>query len=478
MRREPNYIAVFDIGKTNVKLHLLDREFNSLSVDSIKNTVVEADPYPHFDTDRIWNWLIKTLRTFNDTFPIDAINISAHGAAAALINANASPGADGLVLPILDYEHIGPESLHSEYDQLRPPFEESRSPKLPMGLNLGAQLYWQETSFAASFQEATHILPYPQYWAWRLSGILCSEVTSLGCHTDLWCPEEGSWSSLAKDRVWERLFPPLVSARSPIGSISAELADETGIDPSCEIYPGVHDSNASFARYISRDGQAPFSVISSGTWAIAMASGTTLKTLNAERDMLANVDVNGDPIACARSMGGREFGAICDRMDADTDSPVSDEDILQVLHKRVLAIPDFSGGSGPFGGHKGQILNDCSDLNGAALATVYAALMIDFKLDLLDVRGDVFVEGPFADNSALCGLLAQLRPAQRVFASTDITGTVVGCAQLTLGIDQDPVAQSERVEPRDVSGLNAYRNHWRKALPTKGALETVSTADD
>ena len=478
MRREPNYIAVFDIGKTNVKLHLLDRDFKSLSVDSIKNTVVQTAPYPHFDTDRIWNWLIKTLRTFNDSFPIDAINISAHGAAAALINTNASLDSDGLVLPILDYEHVGPESLQSEYNKLRPPFEETRSPNLPMGLNLGAQLYWQENSFAASFQKATHILPYPQYWAWRLSGILCSEVTSLGCHTDLWSPEEGSWSSLAKTRSWDNLFPSLVSARSPIGSILPDLADKTGIDPSCQIFPGVHDSNASFTRYLSRDGQAPFSVISSGTWAIAMASGTSLKTLNAERDMLANVDVNGDPIACARSMGGREFGTICDRLHFDTDTPVSDEDIRHVLHNRILAIPDFSGGSGPFGGYEGKILNTSSDLNGAALATIYAALMIDFKLDLLDVRGDVFVEGPFADNSVLCGLLAQLRPTQRVFASTDITGTVVGCAQLALGIDQDPVAQSVRVEPQEVSGLEAYRDHWREALPFTGAYDKISTVED
>lgn len=29
---------------------------------------------------------------------------------------------------------------------------------------------------------------YPQYWALRLTGIAANEVTSLGCHTDLWNP--------------------------------------------------------------------------------------------------------------------------------------------------------------------------------------------------------------------------------------------------------------------------------------------------
>ena len=40
---------------------------------------------------------------------------------------------------------------------------------------------------------------YPQYWAYRLTGVLANEVTSLGCHTDLWNYRAGgfldAWST-------------------------------------------------------------------------------------------------------------------------------------------------------------------------------------------------------------------------------------------------------------------------------------------
>ena len=36
---------------------------------------------------------------------------------------------------------------------------------------------------------------YPQYWAYRLTGVLANEVTSLGCHTDLWDYRAGDFST-------------------------------------------------------------------------------------------------------------------------------------------------------------------------------------------------------------------------------------------------------------------------------------------
>ncbi len=44
-------------------------------------------------------------------------------------------------------------------------------------------------SSAELFSRAAHTLLYPQFWAWRLSGVMASEVTSLGCHSDLWLPQ-------------------------------------------------------------------------------------------------------------------------------------------------------------------------------------------------------------------------------------------------------------------------------------------------
>ena len=101
--------------------------------------------------------------------------MTTHGATAALLRADGE-----LALPVLDYEHDGPESLTAEYDAVRPRFSETGTPRLPLGLNLGAQIYWQSQAFPEQFADANRIVTYPQYWAYRLSGVAANEVTSSG----------------------------------------------------------------------------------------------------------------------------------------------------------------------------------------------------------------------------------------------------------------------------------------------------------
>ncbi|MGC3806760.1 hypothetical protein, partial [Enterococcus faecium] len=81
-----------------------------------------------------------------------------------------------------------PEAVRQSYAGLRPDFAETASPYLAGGLNVGAQIHYQKTLFPERFRDVRTILTYAQYWVWRLTGIAVNEVTSLGCHTDLWNP--------------------------------------------------------------------------------------------------------------------------------------------------------------------------------------------------------------------------------------------------------------------------------------------------
>src|SRR5450830_1723336 len=117
--------VVLDIGKTNAKLTLLDADGKTLAEQRCPNTIVNDGPYPHHDTERIWNWLLATLHTFSQRANIAAIVPVTHGATAALVD------DDGLVLPVLDYESTLPQTLDHQYQALRPPFAEIFSPDLP-----------------------------------------------------------------------------------------------------------------------------------------------------------------------------------------------------------------------------------------------------------------------------------------------------------------------------------------------------------
>ena len=127
---------------------------------------------------------------------------------------------DVLVAP--DYEDACFDEVSEEYLPLRDKYSLTFSPSLPLGLNLGRQLFYLQTQREDLFQRAAHVLLYPQYWSWRLSGAMAAEVTSLGTHTDLWRPHEQTYSSLARKQGWARMMPPRHSATDRLGRITAK----------------------------------------------------------------------------------------------------------------------------------------------------------------------------------------------------------------------------------------------------------------
>jgi len=457
MDHQSRNCLVLDVGKTNVKIHVLDERQRSLATYTTANESLSSAPYPHADVDGIWRWMMQVFRACATEHDIEAIAVTAHGATAALVDPSLS--GNGLVAPIMDYEWRGVETVNESYEKLRPPFHETFSPSLPGGLNVGRQLVWQQQHHAKEFESAKALLMYPQYWSWLLSGKLVSEVSSLGCHTDLWSPMKRDFSSLVADQGWTHLLPPLASAWESVGPLSKAVAIESGLPASCRVHVGVHDSNASLLRFLLAKPGEGFCVVSSGTWVVCMSTENSLHCLDQTKDMLANVDVEGNPVPCIRFMGGREYAEICAATGSATDQQATAEDLTRLIGNGVMALPDFSGGSGPFGERSPEIRGNPD--NGAALATLYCALMVDHCLDLLHVRGDVIVVGGYLQNPLLCSLIAQLRGGQSVYVSSDGSGTVRGAAQLTTWTTPVSIA-TELCVPSAIAGLDAYRTSWHE----------------
>ena len=319
--------AVIDIGKTNAKVVLVDGAGREIAAHRRPNRTRPGPPYPHFDADALWDFVLDALR---DLAPrVGAIVPVTHGACAALVTADGA-----LALPVMDYEHDPPD-LRDGYRP--PPFDQTGSPPLPGGLNVGAQLHWLERRHGTAFARARHLLFWPQWWGFRLTGVAASEVTSLGCHTDLWNPREAGPSALAVARGWDRLMPPLRPAGAVLGPVAGPVAAATGLDPTTPVLTGIHDSNASLLPYLAR---APCCVLSTGTWIVAMALGTGAPRLDPARDMLLNVAADGRPVPTARFMGGRERDAAL-RAGRAPDAVEAD------IARRAAARLDALGAIGP-----------------------------------------------------------------------------------------------------------------------------------
>ncbi len=116
-------------------------------------------PYLQLDTDGAWTFFVGALKEFGARFSIEAISTATHGAPACPCR------RDGDALPPLDYEFDGFAAVDADYDAARPPYEETLSPRLPRGLNLGRHIFYFERHFPAQFTQATAFLTYPQYFA-------------------------------------------------------------------------------------------------------------------------------------------------------------------------------------------------------------------------------------------------------------------------------------------------------------------------
>ena len=454
---------MIDIGKTNAKVLAVDLDTGAETVVARRpNRVLPGPPYPHHDIAGLWDFVREGLRLLAGQGGVDAVSITTHGAAAVLVDA-----AGQAVLPMLDYEHDGPEGATAEYDALRPGFAETGSPRLPIGLNLGAQLHWQATRFPEAFARTAHVLTYPQYWAFRLSGVAASEATSLGCHTDLWAPRQGGFSALVDRMGWRGLFPPLRRAGDVLGPLRPEVAAATGLRAATPVLAGIHDSNASLVPHLGRKG--PLAVVSTGTWMICMALGGAAPVLDPARDLLMNVNARSEPVPTARSMAGREFDEITQGQIAAVDGAT----LATVLRQGVMALPSLHPGTGPFPGQRFAWRGGVEPADAGsrtAAAGLYAALTGAECLRLIGAEGPVIVEGPFGANAVFLRMLATAT-GRPVLATGAGAGTGLGAALLAGSLaaarpDPAPILPETGEEWRSYAAL------WLDEVARRGAVAT------
>ena len=456
MSMTPRFIAVLDVGKTNVKLAVHDLDTGEdVFVRTRPNAVVDAPPYPHYDVEGMWAFFLGTLKEAAASQRIDALSFTTHGATFALL------AGSELAMPILDYEFRGPDALDGVYIAARPSFTESFTPRLPGGLNAGAQLFWQARTYPDAFAKVTAIVPYPQYWAFRFTGVLASEPTSLGVHTDLWAPEERDFSSFAKTEGWNQLFAPLRPAFDRLGTVTTDIAALTGLSPDTPVYCGIHDSNASLLPHLlSR--KPPFTVLSTGTWVIIFAVGGNASALDAGRDGLCNVDAFGNPVPSSRFMGGREFDLLTE---GHAKKPTM-EDVRAALDGGVMVRPTFTPGCGPFPAGKGSWSVDPTSLSTGvrtAAVSLYLALVARAAMAVAGTAGPIVIEGPFGRDTLFAEALQQLT-SRPVLVAAGATGTSTGAAMLALGPDGHPNLAPDRPVggTYDLTSLEDYADRWAR----------------
>ncbi|MEQ6204146.1 FGGY family carbohydrate kinase [Sulfitobacter sp. HNIBRBA2951] len=457
----PRHIAVNDIGKTNAKLALVDLDkLTEVAVVTRPNVVQAGPPWPHYDVDGHWSFLLEALAKFHSDYRVDAISVITHGACAALLAPDGS-----LAAPILDYEHEYPSGIIAAYDAIKPDFAQTGSPRMPGGLNIGAQLHYQITTEPTLRDRTAQIVTYLQFWGHCLTGVSATDVTSLGCHWVLWNPHTGTFSDLPGALGILDKIAPVRAPSDILGPLLPEIAEATGLAPNTPVCVGLHDSNASLYPHVFSRNE-PACAVSTGTWVIAMSltgdKAAVVPPLDPTRDTLINVNARGEAVPSARFMGGREYEIV---QNGQPYKPTQQE-TAAVLQRSLMLLPSVETGTGPFQGqtlHWNGIEPPIGSGERSVALSFYLALMTGTCLDLINGKGAIIVEGPFARNAEFLRMLKAIT-GRSVCESEAATGTSIGAALLFSRLDQRPAVfgQAEMAEPdQDFSN---YAERWKAAV--------------
>lgn len=452
-------IAVLDVGKTNVKLSATDREGTVLETLTTANPSVPGPPYRHHDVALLDDWVLGGLRALGERHGIEAIVPCGHGSAGVLVT------PDGPALPMVDYEGEVPPEVDAQYRRIVGSFRERGSPIMLGAAHIARQMLWQETCWPDAFARAVHILPLPQYWAWRLSGVAAADVTSLAAQSHLWSPAEQRPARIIDERGWHHLMPPLTPPWTTLGGLRPEVAERTGLSAATRVLCGVHDSTVNLYRYQAA-GLSDMTVVSTGTWLVAIGDRPDTGDKSERSGVVWNADVEGRPLSGVLMMGGREYSAVAGK--ADEGAPaVALDTVAGLIASGTMALPSFGDDDGFFPGSAGQGRIEGRPPADAgerrALALLYTALLTDVALDQLPRASQVVLDGSFVREPLFASLVAALR-AEPILTNDHYYGTATGAALLASHETRARPASIALVRARaaDLAGLDAYRHAWRE----------------
>ena len=100
-----------------------------------------------------------------------------------------------------------------------------------------------------------------------MTGVKSSEITYLGCHSDLWSFKKKKFSTFVLKNKLEKKIPKIYKSWKNLGKVKKEVLIKTNLYNNCNVYCGGHDSSFSYYLY-EKKFKKSFTLISTGTWIV------------------------------------------------------------------------------------------------------------------------------------------------------------------------------------------------------------------
>ena len=490
-------VAVIDIGKTNKKVALINDRLEVVAHRAASFPAqVDSSGILVEQIDAIETWLLDNLADLYREQPYDALSVTTHGATWAGIAEDGS-----LAIPVIAYEHHLDEAaqvaLDTEFFRLCGPLEklqeETGTCDLPLLINPAKMALFAQQKLPAGYAKIRHLLNYPQFWGWRLTGAMATETTYAANHSfllDIRAKQPSSAATAlglahavycAFKRPWDQL-----------GTLSTTLQARLGL-PALPVTVGIHDSNSALLPYLIKQQGRDFVLNSTGTWCVAMhrVASVNYRPEELGQKVIFNIDALGGLTKTSFLMGGQDYGlyhGLIGGADpaftaARVDAALADAGRAVLPGAFASQFPKCRGGlldAGKFitldalkAGMKPAWFTDPA--LGHDLLNISLALQTEVALRRTDITDDttIFVEGGFRHNPVFLGVLSALFPKATIACTSLAQATASGAALLghALLAGQDPGALADRIVIEEqpvarpvLANLAAYRRAWLTAV--------------
>jgi sugar (pentulose or hexulose) kinase len=312
-------------------------------------------------------------------------------------------------------------------------------------LNSGLQALWLKRHKPEIFKKVAHIMHFPQYLSYKLTGEIVSEHTSIGCHTAMWDFDNMRYHDWI--RTEGIVLPEPVSVEQVFPGASIQSGVPVGI--------GIHDSSSSLVPYFKQT-QDAFALVSSGTWSINMNpfNHTPLTKEQLEQDCLAYMSVQQKQVKSSRFFLGHIHDVNVERLTEfykvdknDYKNVGVDTELLEKYKEKNKGERVFFSGTmpedfidkdadlGEFGSFKEAYHQMMIDLTGLTADAINLVITPEDKTKKL------FVTGGFAKNPLFTRLLAARFCDKTVYTSEIANATSLGAALVLwkcFGIEEEP----------------------------------------
>jgi sugar (pentulose or hexulose) kinase len=292
-----------DVGTTATKALLVDghgREIASASYSY--GLITPQDGWVEQDADELWRAVVETCRSVGEQVAnesrIAALGLSSQAGTAIPIGSDGRPTHNAFSW----MDHRASQQAQRIREQFGADFVH-RTTGWPLGGGLPLLLItWFRENHPKEFAATERFLFVNDFIVERLTGRLCTNPSDAGI-TQLMNLDTGDWDKrlLAFSGAERNQLSPIQPSGYPIGTLTVEASEATGLDPDLLVVNGAHDQYcAAVGAGVTRPGQV---LLSCGTaWVILAVPDSKEKALNS--GMAVSRHAVEGRWGAIRSMGG------------------------------------------------------------------------------------------------------------------------------------------------------------------------------